>query len=207
MKRIGIYFLFIAHVSAEVKDLGVFGTTFPIAEKNIIQVLKSKMQSEQGKELLAKFENKRKKIMQEGHYQPKAVEGLMPTTVHNSYLFDPSISLSNDLSDHQGTRFYKAGDLLNPLDQMTLSKDYVFINGDRPKQVEWALKKHHQANTTIVLLKGDPLKLMKEHQATIFFDQEGAMTHRFHLTHVPCVMQQEGKLLRITEVTEEELAS
>jgi len=207
MKRMWIYFLLIAHVSAEVKDLGVFGSTFPILEKNIISVLKSKMQSEQGKELLEKLERQRNKIIQEKHYQPKAVEGLMPTTVHNSYLFDPAISLSNDVSDHHGTRFYKAGDTLNPLEHMTLSKDYVFIDGDRPKQVEWALQKQHQANTFIVLVKGDPLNLMKEHQTNVFYDQEGAMTHRFHLTHVPCVMQQEGKWLRITEVTEEELSS
>ncbi len=207
MKRMGIFLFWVSHVCAEFKDLGVFGTTFPILEKNIIHVLKSKMQSEQGKELLAQLENKRKKIIQEEHYLPKAVEGLMPTTVHNSYLFDPAISLSNDVSDHQGTRFYKAGDSLNPLELMTLSKDYVFIDGDRPKQVEWALQKQRQANTFIVLVKGDPLKIIKEHQINIFFDQEGAMTHRFQLTHVPCVMQQEGKWLRITEVTEEELIS
>jgi conjugal transfer pilus assembly protein TraW len=207
MKRMGIFLLTITHVCAEFKDLGVFGSTFPIAEKNIIHVLKSKMQSEHGKELLAKIENKRKKIMHEEHYHPKAVNELLPTTVHNSYLFDPAISLSNDLTDHLGARFYKAGDVLNPLEHTTLSKDYVFIDGDRPKQVKWALQKHRQANTMIVLVKGDPLNVMKEHQTKVFFDQEGAMTHRFQLTHVPCVMQQEGKRLRITEVTEEELLS
>lgn len=202
-----ILFLSITHVFAEVKDLGVFGTTFPIREKNIISVLKSKMQSEQGKELLGKLERQRKKIIQEEHYQPKTVSGLLPTIEHNSYLFDPSIALSNDLTDHLGARFYKAGDSLNPLEHMTISKEYVFIDGDRPKQVQWALQKQRQTNIMIILVNGDPINLMKEHQAHLYFDQEGAMTQRFQLTHVPCVMRQEGKMLRITEMTEKELSS
>ena len=205
MKRMAISLLYVTPLCAEVKDLGVFGTTFPIQEKNIITVLKSKMESEQGKELLSKIEDKRKKVVSEKHYQPKAVEGIVPTQRKNSYLFDPSISLSHDLSDHQGTRFYKSGDPLNPLEHMTLSKEYVFIDGTRPKQVQWALKKQQHTNSMIVLVKGDPLKMIEEHQTQLYFDQEGAMVRRFQLTHVPCVMHQEGKMLRITELPEEEL--
>ena len=207
MKCMWVFLLSVTQLCAEVKDLGVFGTTFPILEKNIISVLKAKMQSEQGKELLGKLERQRKKIIQEEHYQPRAVEGLLPTPIHNSYLFDPAISLSNDLSDHQGTRFYKSGDALNPLTHITLTKEYVFIDGARPKQVQWALQKQRQTNTMIILVNGDPINLMKEHQTHLYFDQEGAMVHRFQLKHVPCVMRQEGKMLRITEMTEEELFS
>ena len=205
MKRMVVSLLFVTPLYAEIKDFGVFGTTFPIKEKNIITVLKSKMHASQGKELLAKMEEKRSKIIKEEHYQPKAVEEIEPTLRVNSYLFDPSISLSHDLFDHQGTCFYKRGDSLNPLAHMTLSKEYVFIDGTRSKQVQWARKKQQKAPTMIVLVSGDPLTLMKEHQTHLYFDQEGAMTRRFNLTHVPCVMRQEGKMLRITEVPEEEL--
>ena len=190
-----------------VADVGVFGTTYPILEKNIITVLKEKMTSGTGKELLHALENKLNDVAEQAHYIPKPISGMTATTELKSYLFDPSISLSHDLVDHQGTRFYTAGDRLNPLDHMTLSKDYVFIDGDRPKQIEWAKQKQREKDTTIVLLKGDPMTLMNAHGITVFFDQEGAMTHRFNLRHVPCVMRQEGKKLRITELTEEEIPS
>ncbi len=206
MKKLGIYFLLSGCVCAEVRDFGVFGSTFPVFEKNIINVLKDKMNSEAGRKLLGIIEEKHKLIAKEKHYIPKAVHGLKPTKTKNSYVFDPSISLSNDLSDHQGTVFYKAGTLLNPLDTMTLTKSYVFIDGTRPKQIDWVKKMIDEKEVIIILVDGDPLKIMKDHEIEVFFDQDGEMTNRFQLMHVPCVMEQEGKKLRITELTEEEIA-
>lgn len=193
--------------SADAKDLGVFGTTFPVLEKNIITVLKEKMTSEIGRKLLGLLEEKQRKIADEKYYVPKAIQGLTPTVVHTSYLFDPTISLPHDMSDHQGKIFYKAGAPLNPFDHMSLSKRYVFIDGDRSQQVAWAKKLKEHQNMMIILVNGDPLKLMKEHEIEVFFDQEGAMVQRFQLRHIPCVMAQEGTLLRITEWTEEEITA
>jgi conjugal transfer pilus assembly protein TraW len=194
------------HLQAEMKDLGVFGETFHVIEKNIIEVLQQKMQSEQGQQMLKAFEDKLKAASKSESVQPKAVERVTLATQHRSYLFDPSIALSHDLSDHEGTRFYNAGTQLNPLDHMTLSKRYVFIDGRRPRHVEWAKKLHLEKETMIILVNGNPTDLMKEHSIQLFFDQEGLMVNRFKLSHVPCLVEQEYKKLRITEFTEEELS-
>jgi conjugal transfer pilus assembly protein TraW len=186
-------------------DLGTFGTVFPIQEKHIIEVLKAKMQSDEGKQLLAAMDAKIKQITETQHVVPTPVSNITPSPEHASFLFDPSISLKQDLTDHNGTRFYKQGDRVNPLDSMTLSKIYVFIDGDQPKQVAFAKQMYDQQNTVIILVKGDPITLMREQGLAVFFDQEGAMVNRFQLKHVPCSMHQEGKMLRITEWTEDEL--
>ena len=186
-------------------DLGTFGTVFPIQEKHIIEVLTAKMQSDEGKRLLSDMDAQIKQIREKSHVVPRPVSHITPTPEHNSFLFDPSISLKQDLADHNGTRFYNAGDRVNPLDSITLSKRYVFIDGDKPSQIEWAKRMHTQQNTSIILVKGDPVTLMREQDSAFFFDQEGAMVDRFQLKHVPCSMHQEGNQLRITEWTEDEL--
>jgi conjugal transfer pilus assembly protein TraW len=189
-----------------IKNLGVFGVTFPIKERSLMEVLREKLQSEQGRVLLQAFEERLKKLTEESRsYIPKPVESVTPTTKHKSYLFNPAIVLPHDLKDHEGNRFYKAGDLINPLDHITLSKDYLFIDGDKPKQIEWAKGYQKQKQVMIVLVKGDPITVMKDHQIQVFFDQEGAMVQRFKLKHVPCSIVQDGKNLRITELVENEL--
>jgi len=188
------------------KDLGTFGTVFTIHEKHIIEVLKEKIQSDEGKQLLRTIDEQVEKIRAQGHVVPTPVGNITPSPENNSFLFDPSMALTQDLWDHQWVRFYKAGDRVNPLDFMTLSKRYVFIDGERKDQIAWAKRMQEEKNTVIILLKGDPLTVMHDQDMTVFFDQEGVMTHRFQLKHVPCMMSQEGKRLRIAEWTEEALS-
>ena len=195
------------YAASQIKDLGVFGTVFPVIEKNIMQVLMEKLQSEQGRQVLSDFETSLKTMRDKAEFVPQPVAGLTSTVEPKSYLFNPGLSLNHDLTDHEGTRFYKKGDVVNPLDHMTLSKDYLFIDGNRSKQVAWAKAQQHSKHVMIVLVSGDPMKIMKDHDMQVFFDQEGAMVKRFQLTHVPCVIRQEDKMLRILEIPEEELMS
>lgn len=190
-----------------VKDLGTVGAVFPIIERHIIDVLKDKLQSEQGRALLKDFEKRLKNVVANEAYLPKSVLTITPTPEHTSYLFNPTVSFAQDVSDHKGTRFYKAGETVNPLDHITLSKDYLFIDGDRPKQIEWAKGYQQQKKAMIILVKGNPFAVMKDHGLQVFFDQEGAMVQRFKLRHVPCSMKQAGKSLRITEWVEDELVA
>ena len=188
-------------------DLGTVGAVFPITERHIIDVLKEKLQSEQGRALLQDFEKKLKNVMVDETYLPKSVLVITPTPEHTSYLFNPAVSFAQDVFDHKGTRFYKAGETVNPLDHITLSKDYLFIDGDRPKQIDWAKGYQQQQKAMIILVKGNPFAVMKDHGLQVFFDQGGAMVQRFKLRHVPCSMKQEGKRLRITEWVEDELVA
>ena len=186
-------------------DLGVVGTVFPIKERNIMTVLQEKFASPLGKKLAEDFENRLNALKESQHYLPAPNAALMPTPKHRSYLFNPSISLDRDLSDHNGTRFYKRGTTVNPLDQITLTKEYLFIDGDRPRQVDWAIDVQKHTSVMIILVKGDPMRVMRENNIHVFFDQEAAMATRFQLTHVPCSMAQENTNLRITEWVEEDL--
>jgi conjugal transfer pilus assembly protein TraW len=203
---VGMLLITIAFANAErVIDLGVVGTVFPIKERNIMTVMQEKLSTPMGKKLLHDFETRLKELSDSKHYLPTPNATLKATTEHRTYLFNPSISLDRDLADHNGTRFYQAGTSVNPLNQITLSKEYLFIDGDRPRQVAWALNYKKNKPALIVLVKGDPMRLMRDVGVQVFFDQEEAMAKRFQLTHVPCSMAQEGTNLRITEWVEDDL--
>ena len=52
----------------------------------------------------------------------------------------------------------------------------------------------------IVLVAGKPLELEKETGKNIYFDQFGELTSKFNISHVPAVVEQEDKHLKVTEV-------
>lgn len=203
---VGVVLMRVAFAKEDsVIDLGVVGTVFPIKERNIMTVMHEKMSSPLGQKLLHDFETRLKEAGDSKHYLPTPNSTLTPTLEHRTYLFNPSISLDRDLADHNGTRFYQADRQVNPLNQITLSKEYLFIDGDRPRQVAFALAYKKTKPAMIILVRGDPMRLMRESGVQVFFDQEAAMAKRFQLTHVPCFMAQEGTNLRITEWVEDDL--
>ncbi len=128
--------------------------------------------------------------------RPKPVEGIKNAETYQSRLYDPTITVSQDLKDHQGNVFARKGEKINPLDYRSFGKPFLFINGDEPKQVAWALKQKGK----IVLIQGAPLELEKQHQITFFFDQGGVLTKKFGITQVPSRVSQQEKGLLIEEI-------
>lgn len=60
-----------------------------------------------------------------------------------TWTYDPGMTLDHDVSDTKGNLIAKAGQRVNPLDLVTVRQAMVFIDGDVPEQVEWALGKEH----------------------------------------------------------------
>lgn len=83
---------------------------------------------------------------------------------------------------------------------MTLSKGYVFIDGDNLRHQEFAQNLNQNKSMMIILVKGNPLKMMKENgDVKVFFDQEGFMCKRFKISKIPSTVEQEGLMLRVSE--------
>jgi conjugal transfer pilus assembly protein TraW len=99
----------------------------------------------------------------------------------------------------------------------------IFIDERDLPQVQW-LKKHHlkqtpqhendninkdlqltveikdQDDDKIILVGGKPLQLAGEIKHQVYFDQFGELSNRFSITHVPAIVEQEGKQLKITQI-------
>ena len=56
------------------------------------------------------------------------------------------------------------------------------------------------SDTKIILTGGRPLELERELANPIYFDQFGELTGRFNIAHVPAIVEQDGKYLKVTEL-------
>lgn len=199
MKLVFLMFLSLTFLAA--KDLGTFGETFPIAEKSLLEVIKTKLQKLQDEGRLALHQEEIKARLLKTIYRPSPVEGIKTTKEPRTYTYDPSIIIPSDLKDHEGRIIQTTGTVINPLNTVSLSKALLFIDGDDEKQVSWALAQNKSAPAPkIILISGSPFELMEKHDLRFYFDQGGAITKKFKIAQVPARVTQSGLILKIEEV-------
>ena len=182
------------------KDLGVFGTLFPIEENNLLEVIQTRLAKLQREGTLEMHQQNIQSKVKKKIERPQAVEGIIHTVQPRTYTFDPSITVTKDLKDHEGKVFYQKGQRVNPLETRSLTKPLLFIDGDESSHLTWAffmLKRHPLAK--VILVKGAPLQMMKDLGIPIFFDQFGKITHKLGIKQVPAIVTQEGMLLKVEE--------
>lgn len=185
-------------------DLGVYGETSPIIETDVLETIAGRLRAAERsgriETLNREFAARAKKRIE----RPQPVAGLTRTERPRSWLFDPSITVPQDLADHEGRVFARAGERINPLDRLPgFDRELVFLDGDDPAQVAFGLKRLKaggQGRVYIVLTGGAPLELMRRHKVPLYFDQAGSLSARFGLRQVPAVVVREGAALRVSEV-------
>ena len=180
------------------RDLGVRGAVWPVVEPDLLTEIESRLGAMEASGDLARMRGDALDRARERIEAPGRVEGIGPARVPRTRLFDPSITLERDIRTHDGVLIAVRGARINPLDMRSLTRDLLFIDGGRPVEVAWALRRERPSR--IVLVAGRPLDLMRTHGRPFFFDQGGRLTRRFGLRATPSVVSAEGTMLRITEV-------
>ncbi len=198
MKKLLLLLIFFAS-SGSAAHLGTFGQTFAIIEEDLVEAMQTKLKAlEKSGAILEHQANIQKKTI-ENIQRPNPVAGLVKTQKPRVFMYDPSIRAPYDLKDHKGQVFIKAGTIINPLDSHQLSRVLVFIDGDDPAQVQWAINKN-PSNTKIILVNGSPFALMKQHLTTFYFDQTGKIVNKFGIGQIPARVSQKEQMLQIEEV-------
>lgn len=198
--------LFFVSFSLEAWDLGGFGETFKIEEKDLLEQILSKLRVLKMEGKLEQLSTEANRRVGEMILKPNQVQGINYTEVRREYWFDPSVTVTRDLSDNQGRVFARKGERFNPLDNVSM-RPLIFIDGDNEKHVKWAVSKlsdskiyrHEQGK--IVLVKGSPLSLQKILKQDVYFDQFGLLTRKLKIKHVPVIVyqKQNEKVLTILE--------
>jgi len=182
---------------AQAKDLGVRGQVWEIAETDLLVYIKGKAEAFEKTGKFAKWQDDAKARARSYVETPTPIVGVTNATTERNRLFDPTITVRKDILDHQSRLIAKAGTAVNPLDYLPLSTSLVFINGDDPAQVNWALG--IETKNKIILTSGPVASLMRQYKRALYFDQKGLLTDRFGITTVPATVTQEGRALRIRE--------
>lgn len=192
------------HAAAD--DLGVIGKTYLINEPDMIEWIKSRassmMKSGEWEQIQKQAIDRTRNYIN----HPPAIANITDASETKSWYYTPVVQLKEDLTDGQGHTIAKAGQY-NALRYMPFDVQLLFINGDNPKQVEWALAKNKESDvsTKIVLTSGSFMDLDKEHKVWFYYDQGGKYTQKLNITHVPAIVKQDGTQLKITEISNNEL--
>lgn len=183
-------------------NLGNFGQIYPIFEEDFLNVIQKKlMQLQQNGEMASLQAN----LLQRAKatvVRPKPVVGITPVQQSRSFYVDPSMTLSEDIVDHNGHILYFRGTKINPLQTMNLNRKLLFIDSDDKKQIEWAneMDKKFLHQDKLILIKGDVQKTTAFWKRNVYFDQAGRLCQRLGIHHVPALVTQDGLKLRIDEI-------
>ena len=180
------------------RDYGQRGTVFPVIERDLLEQIHSRLtQMERSGETARLNEDLKRRTIARVN-RPDPVAGIVRASEARRWQFDPTITLAADIRGAKGELIHAAGTRVNPLDSVGLRADLLFLDGDDPEQLAWALKQ--DADAKLILVKGAPLELMKARQRRFYFDQGGKLTERFGIRSVPARVRQQGRLLEISEI-------
>ena len=187
---------------ANAQDLGVIGPVYPIAEPSLLEVILSKLRAEQASGGLAKLQRDAQANAMRAVQQPQAITTVKRGRTSRTFYYDPSIVVPYAITDAEGRIIVAPGTRVNPLDTVSLSKRLLFFDARDPQQLTRAraLINQHRGKVKLILTGGSYLDLMHRWKLPVFFDQQGLLTEKLRIQHVPALVYQEGKRLRIDEL-------
>jgi len=181
---------------AAVHQLGTFGRTYAIAERNAIEELKERAAAVDWSQVF----NPEKMGDTIKKYKPDVLN-LPPVQESQVRLVDISYRLDINIPDGKGGILYPAGYTFNPLEYTRYTKTIVVINGDDPKQVDWFLGTDHARSfhTMVLLSDGSYYELAKKFERPVYY-ATSQIVNRLQLRAVPSVVRQSGNFLEIEEI-------
>lgn len=182
-------------------DLGVVGQTYAITEDDFLEMITHRLQTMQENGELQKNQDELKNHLANKVDKPDGLF-LSRTVSTRSWKYDPSITLSHDLIDHQGHVIAKRGVTFNPLKMIRLHHTLLFYDGNDKRQITWVENKVQRTpkQYKLILVNGSISESQKLFSLPIYFDQRGLLTKKFHIEHVPALVQQDGLKLKIMEL-------
>ena len=184
--------------AANARDYGQRGAVFPIAETDLLAQIHKRLIAMERAGETRRLNQLLKEQTAARVRRPAPVEGIGRAEQDRSWSYDPTITLATDLRGHGGVLIHAAGTRVNPLDSVTLRSDLLFLDGDDPAQLAWAMRQN--ASARLILVKGAPLELMKRRQRRFYFDQGGTLVEKFGIAAVPARVHQDGRMLRVSEI-------
>lgn len=184
------------------KDFGVLGEVYSIKETDFLEFIKTKLKNMEQDGQLKSMQEKMIATVKQHIDRPTAVAGITRTLEKHQWQFDPTFTVTRDLSDGKGHIFAHAGERYNPLEKLHWQQVWIFYDGDDREQVNWVKRedKKLSGKDKLILVNGSILTQMKLFKRRIYFDQYGMITTKLGIKHVPAKVQQKGQALEIIEV-------
>ncbi len=183
-------------------DLGVIGPTYEISEPHLLSMIEQRLREKERSGELARLQEDARARGIAGVTNPAPVAGLRGTETARTFYFDPSFTLDRNILGPKGELLFPAGTRKNPLEVVSLSRRLLFFDARDRRQVSraQAVITAYEGRVKPILTGGSYLDLMKAWHTPVYYDQQGLLTQRFGIRHVPALVSQEGLRLRIDEL-------
>ncbi len=186
--------------AGQASDHGVVGQTFPVIETDLLSVIEQRLQNLQASGGIDRMNAEFARRAEAKVRRPTPVAGITPATQARVWAFDPTIVIEKDVKDQKGNFVARAGQTVNPLDFVAMHQALVFVDGDDKAQMEWATSQYSDLKAKIILVSGSPIEEMTARKRRFYFDQEGRLTGKFGVRHTPAVAEQDGKVIKVSEI-------
>ena len=188
--------------SAQAEDLGVIGPVYEIAEPSLLEVIRTRLQALDESGDLARLQHESQTRITREIADPAPLRGVAKTTQARSFHFDPTIEVPYPITDADGRVLVAPGTRVNPLDTVSLSRPLLFFDARDKDQIDHAVRllDAHRGALKLILTGGSYLALMRRLKQPVFFDQQGSLTSKLRIRHVPALVTQDGRQLRIDEL-------
>ena len=190
-------------LQAGAAELGTYGDTWDIRERNLIAVLKDNLKQHFDGRSQADIEREMQKKAEDEAMRPPPVAGLTTGRETLSRLFDPSFTVQRDIADQNGVVFAHKGQVVNPFDVIPVFDETLyFIDADDDRQIAWVKQQvPHTTTSRVILVNGNVRDSAQALGSRVYFDQTGSITKKFGITQVPAEVKQAPgqKLFLITQ--------
>lgn len=176
------------------KDVGTFGNTYPIVEKDALTETQERAAQIDWKKVLD-----RKKLEK---YQGPADRISLPRAKRDRvHTVDMTYVTEIDVPDGRGGILYPAGYRFNPLDYLTYPKTIIVINGNDPAQVKWFKESGYSGRVDVMLMitEGTFAAISKQVNCNLFY-ANAQIINRFQLHALPSIVRQKGRVMEVAEV-------
>lgn len=182
------------------KKSGDMGEMYPIAEQDMLTTIQTRLKAMEASGEMAREQEAFKQRVIENTLRPRPVEGLTLAQENTTHYIDPSLTVSEDLKDHQGRVFARKGQVINPLDTVPFTDTLYFIDADNPQQLAW-MKAQKPGTLTyrVILVNGDVREATNALNTRIYFDQDGSLCRKFKLKAIPArvTLAEDRRRLRV----------
>lgn len=202
-KRLQLTALILLTLSAAcgAKDLGTWGNVFEPAEQDMLTFIQNRLKGMEQSGELDRLREEATARVKEHAVRPTPVEGLSKAVTYRSFVWDPTFTVKETITDMQGNVIARKGDTVNPLDKVPFSQVLYLIDGDDREQVNWTRQQiAGQTDFKVILVKGNIRDSSNALNERIYFDQSGVLTRKFGFEHIPARISRDGRVMKVEEI-------
>lgn len=183
-------------------NLGAIGTTYSIDEPDMLEWIEKRVKAKVDSGEVLRYQQQQAEKMKKKLSNPEPLKMVSKALKSRTGYYDPTFTVDENVLDDQGRILVLAGTTINPLDRIGLSRPLVFFDARDVAQVQFAKKFIDRRSGLVqpILVGGSYFELMKAWQTPVYFDQQGTLVRKLGIQHVPAIVIQEGKRLRIDEI-------